>query len=81
MIWKRTVFFLLIVLILFTTNLKAEKLEKKEPLVVLDFTCTVCVILSHGLIHGVAREREALKKALAQICQLFPDGGYRRTVR
>eukprot|EP01080_Neovahlkampfia_damariscottae_P009038 gene9038-1135_t len=66
-------------LVLFTTNITAEKVEKKEPLVVLDFTCTVCVILSHGLIHGVAREREALKKALAKICELFPEGGYRKT--
>jgi hypothetical protein len=46
---------------------------KQEPILPkLDFTCTICVILSNGLIHGVSREREALKKALAQVCTVMP---------
>jgi hypothetical protein len=77
--WKGLLICVLVFL-LFSTNIEAKKFEKSEPLV-LDFTCTVCVILSNGLIHGVAREREALKKALAQICNLIPEGNYRKTVK
>jgi hypothetical protein len=78
--WKGLLICVL-VLILFSTNIEAKKFEKSAEPLVLDFTCTVCVILSNGLIHGVAREREALKKALAQICNLIPEGNYRRTVK
>lgn len=58
-------------LFVFLTFAHTEPIQD-EPLPKLDFTCTVCVILANGLIHGVSREREALKRALSQVCNIVP---------
>lgn len=66
---KLTLLILLFSLLFFAHT---EQVKEEPVLPKLDFTCTICVILANGLIHGVSREREALKRALQQVCNIVP---------